>query len=227
MKKVILFLCSLLLIGCAGGERASDTQDRIAKQFATPNDGTTNLYIYRNEMFGGAVNMDILIDGQPVAITGPKTYILTNIASGKHKVDGIAFEGTSSIEIDAVANTLKFIRQEVKMGILGARNKLHEVSEQEGKTGVLESKLLISNPIRATQQISLNSERTIYDSNNIRSPKQYTESMKVSTKSKKVKSNSKRSYQFSGGCSCYGNNACYGPRGGRYCITSGGNKRYF
>lgn len=30
-----------------------------------------------------------------------------------------------------------------------------------------------------------------------------------------------------GGCSCAGSNACYGPRGGRYCITSGGNKRYF
>lgn len=29
-----------------------------------------------------------------------------------------------------------------------------------------------------------------------------------------------------GGCSCAGGNVCYGSRGGRYCITSGGNKRY-
>ncbi len=29
-----------------------------------------------------------------------------------------------------------------------------------------------------------------------------------------------------GGCPCSGSNNCYGPRGGRYCITSGGNKRY-
>lgn len=27
-------------------------------------------------------------------------------------------------------------------------------------------------------------------------------------------------------CSCGGGNFCYGPRGGHYCITSGGNKRY-
>lgn len=27
-------------------------------------------------------------------------------------------------------------------------------------------------------------------------------------------------------CPCRGNNVCIGPRGGRYCITSGGNKRY-
>ncbi|VVO65887.1 hypothetical protein PS903_01022 [Pseudomonas fluorescens] len=31
---------------------------------------------------------------------------------------------------------------------------------------------------------------------------------------------------WSSGCSCADGNVCYGPRGGRYCITSGGNKRY-
>lgn len=29
-----------------------------------------------------------------------------------------------------------------------------------------------------------------------------------------------------GTCPCRGNHVCIGPRGGRYCITSGGNKRY-
>ncbi|WP_441252915.1 hypothetical protein [Pseudomonas putida] len=33
-------------------------------------------------------------------------------------------------------------------------------------------------------------------------------------------------FEGSGGCSCAGGNVCYGPRGGRYCITSGGKKRY-
>ena len=28
------------------------------------------------------------------------------------------------------------------------------------------------------------------------------------------------------GCPCSGSQVCIGPRGGRYCITSGGNKRY-
>lgn len=30
----------------------------------------------------------------------------------------------------------------------------------------------------------------------------------------------------SGSCPCNGGDVCVGPRGGRYCITSGGNKRY-
>ncbi|WP_210358249.1 SH3 domain-containing protein [Sphingomonas beigongshangi] len=33
-------------------------------------------------------------------------------------------------------------------------------------------------------------------------------------------------YSYGGSCPCSGRNICIGPRGGRYCITSGGNKRY-
>lgn len=35
-----------------------------------------------------------------------------------------------------------------------------------------------------------------------------------------------RSEASDGDCSCRAHNVCYGPRGGRYCLTSGGNKRY-
>jgi len=31
---------------------------------------------------------------------------------------------------------------------------------------------------------------------------------------------------YGSGCPCSGRLVCIGPRGGRYCITSGGNKRY-
>lgn len=31
---------------------------------------------------------------------------------------------------------------------------------------------------------------------------------------------------YGGRCPCSGSQVCIGPRGGRYCITSGGNKRY-
>lgn len=41
------------------------------------------------------------------------------------------------------------------------------------------------------------------------------------------RSSGARSYNSGGGsCPCSGGNICIGPRGGRYCITSGGNKRY-
>lgn len=46
-----------------------------------------------------------------------------------------------------------------------------------------------------------------------------------------VRKSAKRSPRASSGyavgsCPCSGSRVCIGPRGGRYCITSGGNKRY-
>jgi hypothetical protein len=35
-----------------------------------------------------------------------------------------------------------------------------------------------------------------------------------------------RGESSTGQCPCNGGDVCVGPRGGRYCITSGGNKRY-
>lgn len=50
---------------------------------------------------------------------------------------------------------------------------------------------------------------------------------KTSTRKRTSLASKKREFNYSpGGCPCSGNNVCIGPRGGRYCITSGGNKRY-
>ena len=47
--------------------------------------------------------------------------------------------------------------------------------------------------------------------------------------SRSSSSTSRRSSGYGGyadTCPCSGSNVCIGPRGGRFCITSGGNKRY-
>ncbi|RZJ09198.1 MAG: hypothetical protein EOP39_12055 [Rubrivivax sp.] len=62
------------------------------------------------------------------------------MAPGKHTVESKA-ENTDKIEVDAQPGMLYYIWQEVKMGVLGARNKLQLVSEADGKKGVSETKL--------------------------------------------------------------------------------------
>lgn len=53
-------------------------------------------------------------------------------------------------------------------------------------------------------------------------PQKNVKSSKGSSRHKKASSGS-----YGGGtCPCSGTHVCIGPRGGRYCITSGGNKRY-
>lgn len=48
----------------------------------------------------------------------------------------------------------------------------------------------------------------------------------TSTPSQKQSQRMMRYHPQSGICPCSGYNICIGPRGGKYCITSGGNKRY-
>lgn len=48
----------------------------------------------------------------------------------------------------------------------------------------------------------------------------------ASSGSSKARRSSQPQAQGGGACPCSGSKVCIGPRGGRYCITSGGNKRY-
>jgi len=101
------------------------------------------LYIFRNEGIGAGVKMDVLIDGAPVGQTAAHTFIYKEVAPGKHSITSKS-ENTDTIEIDAKPGTLTYVWQEVKMGVLYARTKLSVVSDFQGKKGVQESKLIVS-----------------------------------------------------------------------------------
>lgn len=63
-------------------------------------------------------------------------------------------------------------------------------------------------------------------------PRSSTSARSSSTRSRSGNTSSRRSNTnrsqglYGSTCPCSGNSVCVGPRGGRYCITSGGNKRY-
>ncbi|NCN88844.1 MAG: DUF2846 domain-containing protein [Gallionella sp.] len=114
-------------------------QDAALKTFSISAD-KAGIYIYRNESMGAAVKMDVELDGKAIGQTAANTYLYKEVAPGKHTISSKA-ENTDSVEIDAKVGTLSYVWQEVKMGILYARTKLHLVDEAEGKKGVLETKL--------------------------------------------------------------------------------------
>lgn len=144
MKKLLLAVAVVsILSGCASVPMGDAKKDAALKTFAVPAD-KAGVYIYRNESMGGAVKMDVALDGKPIGQTAAKTYLYKELAPGKHTISSTA-ENTDSVEVDAKPGTLSYIWQEVKMGVLYARTKLHLVSESEGKSGVLETKLAETN----------------------------------------------------------------------------------
>jgi hypothetical protein len=134
----------LVLTGCASVPKGDAIQDAALKTFTAKPD-RSGIYVYRNENFGAAVTMDVEVDGKPLGQTAAKTYLYKEVPAGKHRITSKS-ENDDNIEIDTVAGKLYYIWQEVKMGLLYARTKLHLVDEATGQAGVKESELAVSAP---------------------------------------------------------------------------------
>ena len=134
-----ILVSAAALCGCASVPMAPIAADNQAKQFQpVPDKGV--LYIYRSESFGGAVKMDVMVDSALIGDTAAETYFRMELPPGKHTIVSKA-ENTDEVDIDVQPGQLYFVWQEVKMGILYARNKLHIVQAGEGEAGVRECKL--------------------------------------------------------------------------------------
>ena len=137
----IIFSATLMLslIGCASVPMGDPKQDTALKTFTAKPD-VAGLYIYRNESFGAVALMGVTVDKILIGQTAANTYFYTEVPPGKHTIGSVA-ENTDNIEIDTLAGKLYYIWQEVKMGLWTPRTKLHLVSEEEGRKGVMETKL--------------------------------------------------------------------------------------
>jgi Protein of unknown function (DUF2846) len=144
-KKLLLvgmLVVAALATGCASVPMAGVEQDAKMKTFAAPV-GTSNIYVYRNEMLGAAMKLGVTFDGKDMGDTASKTYFMISAAPGKHTILSKGETG-STVELTTEAGKNYFLWQEVKTGLLSANSKLQVVDEATGKAGVQECKLIAS-----------------------------------------------------------------------------------
>jgi hypothetical protein len=142
MRRILIAAAAaaaLTMAGCASVPMGDVTQDAAAKTFKVPA-GKSALYIYRNENMGGAITMDVAVDGKPLGKTGAKTYLYAVVAPGKHVITSKA-ENTDTLEVLTRPGQATYVWQEVKMGFIAARSKLQVVDEATGRKGVAETAL--------------------------------------------------------------------------------------
>ena len=138
-RKALVLLAIFSLVGCASVPMGDPKLDAELKAFPVkPN--VAGVYIYRNETLGAAITLPVELDGKHLGRTASKTYFYEEVAPGKHTVTSRG-ENDDTISFDAIAGKLYFIWQEIKMGFFQPRTKVHLVNEEEGRKGVLESKL--------------------------------------------------------------------------------------
>ena len=142
MKTAVLFLIACVSIaGCTTVPLGAPDRDAQLKEFRV-SANKSSIYIYRNEFAGGAIRMDILLNGVEIGSTVWRTYLHREVEPGKHTITAKG-ENRDSIEVDAKPGEIIYIWQEVKIGFTTPRTKLHVVTDQLGKSGVRESQLAV------------------------------------------------------------------------------------
>jgi Protein of unknown function (DUF2846) len=137
---LLLALC-LGALGCATVPMASTADDARMKQWRAPPDSSL-IYLYRNEIFGYAVSMEVDLDGRRYGATVAKSYMVWEVPPGRHMLVSHA-ENDASLVIDTLPGQRYFVWQEVKMGILYGRSQLHLVPEGAGAQSLGECNLVL------------------------------------------------------------------------------------
>lgn len=143
MKKLFAaIVLSVGLSGCSLVPLADNQRDAELKTFPVVPDAAS-LYIYRDDPAAALVRVDVKLNGELLGKTGTLTYLHRTLAPGKHKIESVG-ENNATLEIDAKAGALIFVRQELTIGLIPMfpGSKLLLMGEEDGKKGVLESRLV-------------------------------------------------------------------------------------
>jgi len=144
LKKIIVsavVLASLSLIGCASVPMAPAETDKSTKSFNAPSEGMAGLYVYRNSSFGAALKKSIMVDGEIIGISAANTFFYKEIKPGMHEISTESEFSPNKILVEFKSGMNHFVQQYIKMGAFVGGANVREVSEEEGKKGVLECKL--------------------------------------------------------------------------------------
>lgn len=141
ITKFLMVTTVLLITGCASVPMESAVSDKARKEFSAPSDGKSGVYIYRNSSLGGVLKKTLTIDGVIIGESAPNTYFYKELLPGSHEVATESEFSDNKIVVDFQKGVNYFIQQYIKIGIFVGGAGLRLVSEEEGRKGVLESKL--------------------------------------------------------------------------------------
>ncbi len=144
-KSIVSIFMSIFLMfifsGCVQKmERAPIAEDKLAKEFKTDPD-FANLYICRNESFGWAVHMPVLVNDKLIGRTEAQSYFYIKLEEGRQNIKSLT-EQIQSIYVDTTKGKNYFVWQEVKMGTWTGNSMLHSMNEEDGKRCVESSHML-------------------------------------------------------------------------------------
>ncbi len=140
MRNVLLIVLFFLflIMGCSGSKKAAE--NAVPVVLVSPPSDKAVVYVLRPVFVGALLNFKFEVDGVLIGKTKGKQYIYTFVDPGNHTLVSIA-ENKSELPVVLEAGKTYFFEQEVKMGILKARNKLVRLDKIDAKIKLQKCKL--------------------------------------------------------------------------------------
>ncbi len=137
-SRILLSLIIVLCItGCASGPSYIDYAKNI--QQISPEMG--RIYFYRNTLAGAAVQPSVKINGEVVGVAVPKGFFFTDRPAGEYEISAKT-EVKRGLKINLEAGEEKYVRLEMKIGLLVGHIKPVLVDNTVGKKEIQKTKYI-------------------------------------------------------------------------------------
>jgi len=130
-----LLLPILALAGCASGPKFNEYSNNIP----VLSDDAGRVYVYRTSAFGAAIQPSVRIDGEVVGKSVPKGFFYVDRLAGSHEIS-TSTEAKRSLTLNLEPGDEKYVRLEVKMGLLVGHIKPVLVESSVGKEEIIKTK---------------------------------------------------------------------------------------
>ncbi|WP_339683856.1 DUF2846 domain-containing protein [uncultured Pseudoalteromonas sp.] len=115
----------------------SKEKSELAKQYNSPSEGKSGLYVYIAGSFGGALKKDVWLNGKCVGETAPNIFFYEEIEGNtEHKVSTESEFSPNDLLIKTESGKNYFGSQYIKMGVFVGGAGVELVDEKKGKKQV-------------------------------------------------------------------------------------------
>jgi len=143
---LLLACAAAVLPGCAGAPPSPAEMQHATAAFrlpALPQPGQALVYVVRPYSLHTLARFNVFVDSQEdaaeVGYTRGNQYLYFSLAPGTHRIYS---RGENWAEVDLAVNAgdIVFLKQEPSMGLIGSRNTLTRIGEDEGRYYVMKEK---------------------------------------------------------------------------------------
>lgn len=157
---VSALFAGLTLVGCAEVPMADVQQDAAVKTFTIAPD-KAGIFIYRDEILGAAVKMDVWLDGAHLGQNVVGSHLYKTIEPGRHVISSRT-EGTDALDVEIKAGSFAFVHHGVAVASPFSGKKLQRMDEAQGRKGVLATRLAQNFPLTQDLEVRVAADDRVW-----------------------------------------------------------------